>query len=660
MSDYEWHHQPGARPRRRTVTTRRQWPVLAIGTAALLVTLTGFALTTRAAQAAQSADAVNCTLVVPADPLSAQGLATPYRLLAPCHEADLGSAAFVQATAVDPATGQVSVYAPLVLDDGTRPAAQPVVPQLPAAAVVGVWFGFNGDNLTLRSAAGGDSLGQGHCVNGARNSIFGQFAYCNAPAFFTAANAAIAAGTLAVPPPGTARDGQPCPTTRDFGLVDMDPSDNVTTTYLVLPDGTTAQNTAANRSALAGRGARIQVNGSDNGLLDAYLDPALGCTPYTAPDLTDPGTRGTALALNELQAAQYQPAPVALVPLTDPMVQVGGRPDVAKANLYRAGVDQPPVDTAAETGTAYCTNLASIGVTRTQLDRPLTRQAASPDPEAADSLFTFLAQRLHDAYDGLRCPTLLNRRNPVTVATDGRGIAVDARFTAVPPPSVGPSASGSASVSASASVSVSASVGASASDSAAASAAASPSASASAPGAPPGDVSPQPPASPPVGVSPPTASSSPAATATVTASPSPAPTSPPSTAKPGPSSTRPQPTASRLRPQASRSMPVMMEAQPVPQASVAAAQPVAGASGDPSPSGSGGPAPSGSGDPTPSASSNPAGEPAIPVSPMRQNRPVAAGLPVTGAAVGPVLLVGGGMLLLGVILYVVSSRIRRT
>jgi hypothetical protein len=38
----------------------------------------------------------------------------------------------------------LSVYRPLVIDRGTQPAAPPVIPALPAGAVVGVWFGFTG------------------------------------------------------------------------------------------------------------------------------------------------------------------------------------------------------------------------------------------------------------------------------------------------------------------------------------------------------------------------------------------------------------------------------------------------------------------------------------------------------------------------------------
>src|SRR5579884_3626195 len=103
-------------------------------------------------------DNMNCTLVVPPHPLTAQGLATPYQLKAtndddgPCHESNKAQAAFVQGAIFNPTTNQISVYNPLVIDKGTKPAVKPVVPTLPANAVVALWFGFNGTNLTLQSS----------------------------------------------------------------------------------------------------------------------------------------------------------------------------------------------------------------------------------------------------------------------------------------------------------------------------------------------------------------------------------------------------------------------------------------------------------------------------------------------------------------------------
>src|SRR3984893_7759549 len=226
----------------------------------------------------------NCTLIVPSSPLSAQGLATPYQLVAtdpengPCNESNKAQAAFVQGAVIDPTTGQISIYNPLVIDQGTQPAVAPTVPQLPANGVVALWFGSNGMNLTLQNSNG--SLAQGNCVNGLNGSIFGQFAYCNAPNFFKAANRALRTGTLKPTPLGVGKDGQPCPTVRNFTVVDMDQSDNVTTTYLVNGNGQTAQMTAANAAAV--QNMQTLTNASDKCLVAVALDGALGCTPWMA------------------------------------------------------------------------------------------------------------------------------------------------------------------------------------------------------------------------------------------------------------------------------------------------------------------------------------------------------------------------------------------
>src|SRR5450755_2153192 len=217
---------------------------------------------TAAAPAAAAVANVSCRIVVPANPLTAQGLATPWQLTGPggmtpaasgctmANAANLG--AFVQATILDPATGKLSVYEPLVITQGTTPAAAPVVPTLPAGAVVTIDFGFNGTNLSQVGATA-NALRQGRCVDGLNGSIFGQVSFCHGVAFFRAARRAEAEGRLVVPSAGTSpKTGQACPTTRSFGVVDQDPSDNVTTDYLLTASGQTAQFNAANQAALPG------------------------------------------------------------------------------------------------------------------------------------------------------------------------------------------------------------------------------------------------------------------------------------------------------------------------------------------------------------------------------------------------------------------------
>lgn len=375
---------------------------------------------------------MDCTIILPHNPLSARGLATPFFLTAtdpangPCDETNPVQAAFVQAGVFDPATGQISIYNPLVINLGTTPAVTPVVPTLPNNAIVALWFGFNGNNLTQQGTGNNPRiLQEANCVNGSNNSIFGQFSYCNAPAFFHAANAAIAKGELKVPALGKGSDGQTCQTSRSFSIVDQDQSDNLPVTYLITQNGLLAQNTVANLAALAG--ATVLGNPSDEGLVDRFVDPALGCKPWKVTNLGDQGQTLPALALNELQARAFQAGPIALVPAGDPMVLVNGNLDLNKTNLYRVGVDQPLANSLANADTtAYCKNLINIQPQRLLLDQTQLQNFASPDAGAANSLFTFLAQRFVASYGLLNCSGLTNIPDPISVTTDGNGVAISA------------------------------------------------------------------------------------------------------------------------------------------------------------------------------------------------------------------------------------------
>ena len=396
--------------------------------------------TATAAPAAAAAANVSCVLTVPANPLTAQGLATPYRLTGPngmspqasgCTMANFANlGAFAQATILDPATGALSTYEPLVITQGTQPAAAPVVPTLPAGAVVTIDFGFNGTNLTLKGATGA-TLAGAQCVNGLAGSIFGQVSFCNGVAFFAAANKAIAGGLTTIPALGTATKaaGVTCPTTRSFTMIDQDQSDNVTTQYLLNANGQTAQDNAANTAALAG--ATTINNGSDNALLNAFLDPTLGCTPFTAPDLTNAGTPGTSQALDELFAAKNQAAPIALVPENDPMTLVNGAFSQQKTNRYRTSVDQPVImrAQAADTPAAYCQNMVNVQTAFLNANQALLATGASPVPGVGTNLFTFLANRLNMSFTNLNCQNF-GLTNPVTVTLDGNGVATAATINA--------------------------------------------------------------------------------------------------------------------------------------------------------------------------------------------------------------------------------------
>jgi hypothetical protein len=375
---------------------------------------------------------------VPANPLSAAGLATPYQLTGPngmtpaasgctmLNNANLG--AFVQATILNPTTGALDVYEPLVITQGTTPAAAPVVPTLPKNAIVTIDFGFNGTNLTQVGATS-TALAAGKCVNGTAGSIFGQVSMCNGTAFFASTFKTERAGKTVVPALGTSpKTGQACLTTRSFDVVDQDPSDNVTTTYLLTANGETAQFNAANTAALAG--ATQIVNGSDNKLLDAFLDPTIGCTPFMAPDLSMGGTPGTSQALDELSAAAGQQAPIALVPENDEMVLVNNAFNIGKTDLYRRELGQTKVEAANNTTSSpanFCQNMVNIQTPFLANNQALLATDTSPVPAVGNNLLTFLANRLNMSFTNLNCQNF-GLTNPVTVTLDGNGVAIAATF----------------------------------------------------------------------------------------------------------------------------------------------------------------------------------------------------------------------------------------
>jgi hypothetical protein len=400
-----------------------------------------------------SANNTECAIIVPANPLSAKGLATPYQLTGPDGEApaptgcqminSVNLGAFVQATILNPRTGALSVYDPLVITQGTTPAVAPVTPRLPQHAIVTIDIGFNGTTL-LQQGATADALTQGNCVDGESGSPFGQVSFCNGINFFNAAFRMENAGRLNVPlaaagrtlvaSAGSLGTGRECPTTRNFDMVDQDPSDNVTTRYLLNPaTGQTAQDNAANKARMPG--ATVLNNGSDNALIDNFLDPALGCTPFEAPSLDNGGAMSTSQALDELFAARNQPVNAALVPENDEMVEgLGGSMDAPKTDLYRAEIGEAPVDgqtDASSSPAMFCQNLVNIQAPFIAANESMLAAAPSPVPAVGDTLYTFMANRLLQSFDNLGCKSF-GLFNPVRVSLDSLGGATTAEINTDP------------------------------------------------------------------------------------------------------------------------------------------------------------------------------------------------------------------------------------
>jgi hypothetical protein len=412
-------------------------------------TNTAAALATAPAASANSNTA--CDIIVPANPLSAQGLATPYQLTGPNGMTPAQSAcemsngprlgAFVQATILDPATGALSVYEPLVITKGTKPDAPGMKlspPVIPADAVVTIGFGFNGTHL-VQVGATPTTLADAGCVSGQAGSAFGQTSFCNGINFFNAVRQAERKGLLKVPSPGTSNaivpsggalgTGRSCPVISNFEVASLDPGERVTTTYLLNPlTGQTAQNNSTSRGYI--EGATLVHGNSANSVLDQYIDPLLGCTPFEAPDLSNANVPAFSEALDEIAAGAYQPKAAALVPENDKMVMDGAKLDPAKTNLYRQELGQAPISSQSDKASSpamYCQNLVDIQTPFLAANQRLLATGQSPVTATADNLLTFLANDLNASFTSLGCQQF-HLTNPVTLKRNSAGVAVAATF----------------------------------------------------------------------------------------------------------------------------------------------------------------------------------------------------------------------------------------
>ena len=361
-----------------------------------------------------------CDIIVPANPLSAQGLAAPYQLTGPngttpaqsgcemSNAAKLG--AFVQATILDPATGTLSVYEPLVVTQGTRPDTPGLKlnpPVIPADAVVTIDFGFNGTHL-VQVGATPTTLADAHCVSGQAGSAFGQTSFCNGVNFFNAVQQAERKGFLKVPSPGTSNaivpsggdlgTGRSCPVISNFEVAGLDPGESVTTTYLLNPlTGQTAQDNTTYQSYIAG--STLVHGNSANAVLDQYVDPILGCTPFEVPDLSSANVPAFSEALDEIAAEAYPPKTAALVPETD----------------------------KSSSPAMYCQNLVDIQTPFLAANQKLLATGQSPVTATADNLLTFLANDLSVSFTRLGCQQF-HLANPVSLKRNSAGVAIAATF----------------------------------------------------------------------------------------------------------------------------------------------------------------------------------------------------------------------------------------
>ena len=232
---------------------------------------------------------------------------------------------------------------------------------------------------------------------------------------------------------GALGTGQACPVTHNFDMIDQDQSDNVTTLYLLNPaTGQTAQDTTANAANIPG--STTLANGSDNILLDAFMDPTLGCTPFQAPDLANNNAPTSSQALDELLAEKpgNQPRITALVPENDEMVLVNNAFNAQKDQPVPGGARPAAGQRARPTCQAapamYCQNMVNIQTPFLAANQTVLATGQSPVTAIGNNLLTFLANRLSMSFTNLGCQNF-GLTNPVTVTLDGNGAAIAATFT---------------------------------------------------------------------------------------------------------------------------------------------------------------------------------------------------------------------------------------
>jgi len=350
----------------------------------------------------------NCLLQVPDNPLTPVGLMTPWQLVgAGCNQATLTMSRFVHAVILNTDNGGVALYNPLVITAGTTPEVAPTTVTFDVNNhVVGIWLGSNSNTLALTNAVG---IANGVCVAGTPNSPFGQFGFCNVAAFWRAIEVVRAQGLLPVPPIGLAPDGQPCPTVRDYFVVDMDPDDGVQTTYLITALGNVIQKNLNNMKL------NVQgeiANDGDHRLVSNFVQAATGCQGWLIPDMGDPGVKRAALPMNVLQAVQYQGMPVEVLPNNDPMTTTNNLPDLMKLNLYRKGIYQPQINNLIEADPAvFCKLYANITVARLTTLSVQLKNTISP-AGAGMNLFDFMKGRASTTYTNINCANLIGLPDP--------------------------------------------------------------------------------------------------------------------------------------------------------------------------------------------------------------------------------------------------------
>ena len=271
--------------------------------------------------------------------------------------------AFVEADIINPRTGSIKVYNPLVITEGTQPPPAGAA-RVPRGDVVAIMFGFNGGNLLL---TGTEKRCSRTTASTASRVLLSQVAYCNSPAFYRAANRDIARGVLKIPPLATGDDGQPCPLPATSPWWTRPRRQHGRRLPADRENGRPPRTGQGDAAALS-EGPRRSTTAATT-RWSQVMDPALGCARYRLHDKTAPARcRLRQVTPTNCCATAARTTPVALVPLNDPMTQVNGHNNRARPTRSRYELDQALIGQGGELAEDYCEDMMQIGIQRVQQD----------------------------------------------------------------------------------------------------------------------------------------------------------------------------------------------------------------------------------------------------------------------------------------------------
>ena len=174
-----------------------------------------------------------CGILVPEDPLSINGLKKPYILKSltnnnnDCCVTKTYKTVFVEVVILDIISNTFYVYNPPVINNNSQIKIKTELPSLPQQYIIGIWFGSN--NVTFKLLDSNNSLHFGNCADGTHQSIFGNFAYCNAKNFFITVNNLINSNNIKIP-------NSNCITSRSFEFNYQYDISGISSSYIITKD----------------------------------------------------------------------------------------------------------------------------------------------------------------------------------------------------------------------------------------------------------------------------------------------------------------------------------------------------------------------------------------------------------------------------------------